>query len=480
MMYNRPPCHAPGSPGGALRPRGSRVSRAHTWLPPAALCALALLLSPPPAPADTGPIALEDSTSLESFRLANGLRVVTRHVPGCRHVDVTVAYDYGSDDEPKGKEGLARLLAEIQYYSETEAAPERTRDEMPSLLPAGWDVAVGPRVTRFSEIGNEQLLPGLVHQAAARMRGVKLTQTALKRAIADVRADLDSTCRRDVGMALYQGVRECGQGGSEAALVRLASGRGIQGLSARDVQQQLATVFVPANAVLAVAGNLRKIPLHALIQSEFGSITGGAPLKRTRTAHFDSTTLVVPRAEVSQPVGVIGLIAPALDDTTHPGFFMEIALVGAHCTKSWGPPGPGLTTRFHYSLFDDPDLARFFPPLPPGEDNPDALRLTYVNTLNDLSARLVTPASYLALWRGLNWLLGGPLPTEIYDRVLREPGALHSLTMSTAVRELWGGEPFWSQYRERFMRTVGNPYPGWYSRMLSTKNLVDVMFVPEK
>jgi hypothetical protein len=456
------------------------VSRAHSWLPAAALCALALLIPAARARADSGPTVLEDSTTFESFRLPNGLRVVTRHVPGCLNVDVTLAYDYGRQDEPKGKEGLAALLAELEYFGETETTPERTRGEMPSLLPAGWDLAIGPRVTRFSEIGNEQLLPGLVHQAAARMRGVRVTQSALKTAIAEVRADLDSAYRLNLGMALHNGAREWAEGNGEAALVRTASGRGIQGSSAREIQQQLGAVFVPANAVLAVVGSLNKIPLKALIQSEFGSIPAGSPFQRTRSARLDSTTQAVARAEVSAPAGVIGLIAPALDDTTHPGFYMELALVGAHCAKSWGPPEPGLNARFHYSLFDDPDLARFYPPVGPSETDPELLRLSFTNTLNDLSARQVTPASYMALWRGLNWLLGGPMPTEIFERVLREPGALHTLTTSTAVRELWGGEPFWSEYRRRFQRTVGTPYRLWYARMMSTRYMVDLLFVPRK
>src|SRR5215831_9874524 len=401
-----------GGPGETHRPRGTRVSRLWSWLSASSLCALALLVSPPPAPADTGPIALEDSTYLERFQLPNGLRVVTRHIPGCRNVDITVAYNYGSDDDPKAKEGLASLLAELQFFGETETTPERTRDEMPSLLPAGWDLAVGPRVTRFSEIGNEQLLPGLVHQAAARMRGIKLTPTALKQAIADVRADCDTTYRLNVGMALHYGARESAEG-DETGLDRRAMARGLQNLSAGEVQQQLSSVFVPANAVLAIAGNLNKIPLHALIESEFRSIPAGSSLKRAHIAHLDSTTQVVPRAEVAQPVGVIGLIAPALDDSTHPGFFMELALVGAHCSKTWGAPESGLNSRFHYSLFDDPDLARFYPPVRPGENDPELMRLSFVNTLNDLSSRQVTPASYLALWRGLNRLLGGPIPTEI-------------------------------------------------------------------
>src|SRR5438477_12959357 len=101
-MYNRRPCHARGRPGGTLHPRGILVSRAWSWLPASSLCAIVLILSPPAAPAHPGPVTLADSTALEPFRLANGLRVVTRHGPRCQTLDVPVAYDSRRDDEPTG------------------------------------------------------------------------------------------------------------------------------------------------------------------------------------------------------------------------------------------------------------------------------------------------------------------------------------------------------------------------------------------
>jgi hypothetical protein len=454
------------------------VIRQLSRLPAAALLALALGLAPlPPARADVGPSVLEDSTTFESFRLPNGLRVVTRNVPGCQHVDVTVAYDFGRSDEPQGKEGLSALLAELEFYGATAETPERTREEMPGLRPAGWDIAVTPRVTRFSDIAPEHLLPGLIHQAADRMRGVQVTQTTYKRALGAVRADLDTAYRLNVGLALHNAARAWASGSREA---REAAARGIQGLSVRELQQRLNATYVPSNAVLAVVGNLHKIPLRALIQTEFGLIAAGSPLRRAGPARLDSTTRAVARAEVSRPLGVVGLIAPALEDSTHPAFYMELALVGGHCVKRWGPPEAPLTTRFNYSLYDDPDLARFYPPVGPAETDPALLRISFVNTLNELSSMKVTPLSYYALWRALDWLLGGPIPIEIFDRVLREPGALHTLATGTAVRELWGGEPFWSQYRERFQRAVGTPYPEWYRRLLAPQYMVNLLFVPGK
>ena len=432
----------------------------------------------PAARADSGPLALEDSTLFESFRLPNGLRVVTRHVPGCRQVDVTVAYDFGRNDEARGKEGVSALLAELEFYGATAETPERTREEMPSLRPAGWDVAVAPRFTRFSEIAPETFLPGMVHQAADRMRGVQVTATALKRATYAVRADLDSAFRLDVGIALHHGARAWATSGGEAAFGRTASGRGIQGIGVREIQQQMSAIFVPSNAVLSVAGNLGKIPLRALIQTEFGSIPAGTPVRHAGPGSLDSTTRAVPRAEVSRPIGVLGLIATALDDTMHAAFYLQLALVGSHCAKSWGPPDSPLTSRFRYSIFDDPEMARFYPPVGPSETDPALLRVSYINALHDLAVETVTPYSYLALWRGLDWLLGGPLPPEIFERVLGEPGALHTLSTCSAVRELWGGEPFWSEYRERLARAVGRPYPAWEARMSEPKYVVNLLFVP--
>ena len=452
------------------------MTRFHVWILAAALCVLA---AAPPARA-ASPVVLADSTLFESYRLGNGLRVALRHVPGCRYVDITLVYDHGSSDDPPGKEGLAALLAELQFHGATAGAPQRSRPEMQSLRPVGWEVAVGPRVTRLSEMAPVEQLPGLLHQVAERMRGVRVTPELLKSATAAVHAERDTMWRLQAGTMLHYAARVWAAGGGEAEFARAAAARGISGLAARDAQQRLAAIFVPANAALAIVGDLRRIPLRALIQSEFGAIPGGTATRRAAPAALDSTTRLVARAGLKRPLGVVGLIAPALSDTTHAGFFMELALVGGHCTRKWGTPEPPLTSRFHYSLYDDPDLARFYPPVGPGEMDPSLLSSTLTNTLNDVSRLQVTPQSYLALWRGLDWLLGGPIPHEMYDRVLREPGAVHTLATGTAVRELWGGEAFWSKYRERFQRAVGKPYPEWYKRLLGKRYYVDLLFAPAR
>ena len=434
--------------------------------------------SPAPARADIGPLAFADSTVFVSFQLANGLRVVTRHVPGCRHVDVTVAYPSGRSDEPPGREGLSALLAELEFHGATAETPERSRDEMQELMPAGWDVVVSPHVTRFSEVAAANLLPGLLHGAADRMRGVTVTPAALKRAIATVRADLDTACRLSVGQALHLAARRWAEGGGDSLLAREAAARGLKSLGVREVQQHMRATFVPANAVLAVAGNFRKVPLRALIENEFGSIPAGSPARHAHASVLDTATRVLPRAETPRSVGVVGLIVPALQDSMHPAFYMQLVLAGGHCLDTWGPPEPPLTSRFQYSIFDDPEMARFYPPVAPGETAPLPLDFTLVHTLKELAVMSIRRSSYQAVWRGVDWLLGGPLPPGIVDRVLAEPGALHTLCSGMAVRELWGGETFWSQYRKRFEQAIDQPYPDWYWRLTSQQYLVTLLFVP--
>lgn len=457
------------------------MTRVRFWPAAATLLALAAGLVPSaPAWADVGPLLLPDSTIFESYTLLNGLRVATRNVPGCRHVDVTVAYDFGRIDEAAGQEGMSALLAELQFHGATAEAPERTRAEMRSLRPAGWDAVAAQRVTRFSEVAQPRLLAGMIHEAAVRMRGVAVTPALLKTAVAAVRADLDSAWRVSTGVALHNAARAWAEGDGDSRVARMAQARGLENVSVKDVQQRMAATFVPSNAVIAIVGNLGSIPLRAVLQSEFGSIPAGVPTRRARPAPLDSAIRVTHVPRVARPLGVIGLIAPALDDTMHAAFYMELALVGGHVTRLWGTPERPLTSRFHYSLYDDPDLARFYPPVGPAEHDPALVDGTFHNALNDLSGKLVTPPSYIALHRGLDWLLGGPMPPEIFDRVLEQPGALHALATGTAVRELWGGEAFWSTYRDRFRTAVGTPYKEWYKRMFAPQFIVNLLVLPPK
>ncbi|MBK7369815.1 MAG: insulinase family protein [Candidatus Eisenbacteria bacterium] len=116
---------------------------------------------------------LPDSTMFDGWKLANGLEVRARHVPGASGVAIVVAYRAGSSYEPPAREGMAQLLAELQFHAPAGDIPERSREEMASLRPLGWGVQVNERLATLTEIAAPDRFPGVLHQVATRMRGVK-------------------------------------------------------------------------------------------------------------------------------------------------------------------------------------------------------------------------------------------------------------------------------------------------------------------
>jgi hypothetical protein len=444
-----------------------------------ALCWMASFALPShAAAADGAPVALPDSTVLESWTLPNGLRVVTRHVPYCGSVDVTLAYGFGNADDPLGREGLHALLAELEYMGATAEAPERSRGDMSSQRPAGWDLALSPHLTRFSELAGVQQFPGVLHQVATRLRGVTVTAPGLRTCLGAVRADLDSSYRADVGTALYYGAAIWARGGDDARCARIASGKGLQGLNARDLQRQLREAFVPANAVLSIAGNLASVPVRALVLNEFGSIPAGSAFPAPVHAALDSASCATARREARGAAGVVGLFAPALTDSTHPAFLMQLLLAGGHCADRWGAADPPLRSRFQYAVLDDPEIARFYAPVQADAKDPDVMTVEFTSTLGEVNAMIVEPKTYQQIWRSVDWLLGGPLPPELGKRVLKDAGTLHALASGMAARELWGGEPFWSEYRRRFRDAIDHPFPKWYEWFVAPEHRVALLMVP--
>ena len=96
---------------------------------------------------------MKDSTITEAWRLANGLEVRVRTIPGAVGASVSLAYRAGALHVPAGHPGLAQLLAELQYTAAAGNVPERTRDELTSLRPAGWDLRVNDHVVVLTEVG---------------------------------------------------------------------------------------------------------------------------------------------------------------------------------------------------------------------------------------------------------------------------------------------------------------------------------------
>jgi len=446
-----------------------------------ALLCCALLGLPAARPAPAAPTLLPDSTTVERWTLPNGLDVVTQHVPGAGAVSVTWGYRIGLDDDPADRQGLASLLAEVAFTASAGTVPERTHDEMESLRPEGWSLKVTRHQSLFTETATPAQFAGVLHQAAMRMRGVTVTDAALGRALVTVRRQLGARYFGAPDQMLHWQVREYARGLDPAGVSTLAAAKGLDRETPRSIQEALARAYVPANGVLALAGDLSGVDLHAALAGEFGGIPGGVRRPDPAPVRLDSATAVLPRPEVSGPVGVVGIIAPALTDSLHPSFYLAMLFAGTRARQAWGLVDPPLTMRFQYALLDDPELARFYPKLGTRDpEAPEALGARFDDLVDELFSMSITLDSYDEFRRGVLWLLGGPMNTETAANVRRSRGALNLLCSSAASRALWGSDAFWTEYRRRLDPTVTPAVTFWGRWLLDPRHKVRLMLVPPR
>ena len=281
--------------------------------------------------------------------------------------------------------------------------------------------------------------------------------------------------------ALYYQVREVASGSDPNAALALAAARGLDGITAQELEQRVHATFVPTGTVLALAGDLGGINVHALVESQFGALPKSVP--DTLRANDPPAPVFQPafrslaRADVDHPVGVLAVAAPALTDSGHPRFFLSLLLMAEHCHQSWNI-SPLIKTRFRYSILDEPDLVRFYP-----ETDPDSLEATALAsqlrfTLGELLGMTVMQNEYDELRYNVLWLLGGPMPRHVLSQVRSDGSALNNLCNGLAARELTGGEAFWTRYRQRFIEKTSPGLAKWARYVCLPEHQAGLLFTP--
>lgn len=437
----------------------------------------ALILFALAAPARSAP--LPDSTLADAWRLDNGLEVRTRHIPGAKGVAVTLAFRAGSGYEPAGLEGLSELLAELEFMGAAGDVPERTRAEMASLRPLGWETRQGARLVRFTEIGTVAQLPGVLQQFAARLAGVKVTDEALKQALAQVRRDAGSRLFGDPADVLYWRAGAFAQGLNDEQLVRRASMPGLSKLGSKDIAARLHDWYQPGNASLALAGDLSGVDVHAVVGALFGKLPGGPALPDTVEVRLRGSKRTQPWKDLAAPVGVVAIAGPPLTDSLHAGFFLGMLVTGAGFNTSWGAPTPPLTARFQYSLLDEPELLRFYPPVRADATDPDLLAGAVYEQLQVVGGQMVTGGILSRVRKSVRWLLGAELPHEVLNRFRADPGEMGTLSSGMATRALWMGDAFWTGYLARFDR-LALGQSNFYDWLADAKHQTVLLLTPAK
>lgn len=421
---------------------------------------------------------LPDSTFTDAFRLANGLEVRVRHIPGAAATSVTVGYRAGSAYEPAGREGLASLMAELQFTAPAGDTPERTREDLGTLRPTGWGIHTNEHLVTLTEMVPNDKFPGLLREVGIRMRGVTVTDAILKVATANVRRDLAELTFTRTDAALFSRVRSLALGLSDEQIVRRASAAGLTGLKAKDVTAELHKRYVPANACIALAGDFSAYNMKKLLESELGAIPAGAVQPEAPAPVLTPGTRTTAWDGVTTPLGVVGAFAPAIDDTLHPTFYLAVLVMGPWLTQELGRPAPPLRSRFQYSLFDEPDLVRFYPEVQAGDHTPEAIAHNLEVRLDQVAEMKVDAPGIEMLRFSVDWLLGGLFSPAALEQMHTQPGALATLSGNMATRALWKGDAFWDVYRYRFENTVRSHNTFW-KWLVAPEHQATLLFTPK-
>lgn len=396
---------------------------------------------------------MPDSTVADAWKLGNGLEVRTRNVPGMKAVVVTTGFRAGSLYDPAGREGLCELLAELQFTAAAGATPARTRASLDSLRSLGWGSRFSPRLAVFSEVAAPGRLTAVLQETAARMKGVTVTPASLATALAAVRRDAGERTFGRPDLGLYHRVRDVALGTSDEQLIKRATSHALDALTTKEATALLQQSYAPANGALALIGDFSGKDVRKLVEDAFGPIPAGAARALPADPVLRSGTRSLEWRGLGRPLGTIGVIAPALDDSLHPAFFIASVFVGGYLREYSGLPAAPLRSRFQYSLFEEPDLARFYTSPKETETDPASLGTDFHYALDMLGGQVIVTDVVDAVRDRVDWLLGGPIAAALRSTASEQPYALEPLASSMVSRALWRGDAFWGRYRKAFETT---------------------------
>ena len=258
----------------------------------ASLSALALALAAPAAPAfaqsraaaSAAPQATADLPTLVSqvtipyqeFELANGLKVLVHEDRKAPIVNVTVWYNVGSKDEPKGKTGFAHLFEHLMFNG-SENAPN---DYFQYLAEMGATDYNG--TTWFDRTNYFQTVPRPALERALWLESDRMgyllgavTQAKLDNQRGVVQNEKRQGDNEPGGLVFYDVLKTLFPDGHPYRHEAIGSMADLDSASMADVKAWFTENYGPNNATLVIAGDISAAEARPLVEKYFGTIARG-------------------------------------------------------------------------------------------------------------------------------------------------------------------------------------------------------------
>ena len=257
-----------------------------------ALLAAATILTPPSFAA---PAAIPTSVPIPSlvkevsiphsmFKLANGLTVVVHEDHKAPVVAVSMWYNVGSKDEPKGKTGFAHLFEHLMFNG-SENLPGDYFNYLQEVGATDYNGSTSYDRTNYYETVPAGALERALFMESDRMGYLlgAVTQGVLDNQRSVVQNEKRQGDSQPGGLVYYEVFGNLFPEGHPYHHMSIGSMADLDAASLADVKQWFRDKYGPNNAVLVLAGDLTAAEARPLVEKYFGQI-GRGPVNRPAMA----------------------------------------------------------------------------------------------------------------------------------------------------------------------------------------------------
>jgi zinc protease len=247
-----------------------------------ALLAAATILTPPvlaAVPAKSVPmptLVKQVSIPHSMFRLANGLTVIVHEDHKAPIVAISMWYNVGSKDEPKGKTGFAHLFEHLMYNG-TENLPGDYFTYLQQIGATDYNGTTSYDRTNYFETVPTGALERALFLESDRMGHLlgAVTQGVLDNQRSVVQNEKRQGDSRPGGLVQYELFGSLFPTGHPYHHTTIGSMADLDAASLEDVKQWFRDRYGPNNAVLVLAGDVTAAQARPLVDKYFGDIQRG-------------------------------------------------------------------------------------------------------------------------------------------------------------------------------------------------------------
>src|SRR5690348_5593723 len=246
-----------------------------------ALLACATILTPPalaaaPQSVPIPTLVREVSIPHSMYKLSNGLTVIVHEDHKAPVVAVSVWYNVGSKDEPKGKTGFAHLFEHLMFNG-SEDLPGDYFTYLQQIGATDYNGTTYFDRTNYFETVPTGALERALFMESDRMGHLlgAVTQAVLDNQRGVVQNEKRQGDSRPGGLVQYQMFGNLFPAGHPYHHTTIGSMADLDAASLADVKQWFRDKYGPNNAVLVVAGDVTPAEVKPLVEKYFGPIPAG-------------------------------------------------------------------------------------------------------------------------------------------------------------------------------------------------------------